>query len=121
MHPPSQANVEPSACPESFWVLPESSSGTAESKSPPPLDDPLLEELPLEEPPVEEPPLEEPPLGIVPLELPPPVDEPSGADPSLDSTGFVASGAHAGTTEAVTSAKPQMRTDRSFMFGAKQS
>ena len=122
MHPPSQTN-EPSALPESSWVLPESSSATEESA---PLEDPPLEELPLEEPLLEEPPLEElpleePPLDIAPPESSPPPEAPSGAAPSLDSTGFEAPGAHAGTRGAVTSAKLQMRTDRAFMFGAKQS
>jgi hypothetical protein len=68
MHPPSHSN-EPSALPESFWVLPESSSATDESAplEDPPLEDPLLEELPLEEPLLEELPLEEP-LDIAPPE-----------------------------------------------------
>jgi hypothetical protein len=118
MHPPSQAN-EPSGPPESFWVLPESSSGTAESAplEDPPLEDPLLEELPLEELPLEELPLEEPPLDEP---LPPEVA--SGAAPSLASFGFEALGEleeHAGARGAVTSAKLQMRADRAFMFGGK--
>jgi len=109
---------ESSTFPESSWVLPESSAVTDESE--PPLEDPLLEELPLEEPLLEEPPLEEPPLDIAPPESAPPPEAPSGAAPSFDSIGFKAPGAlvvHAGTKGAVTSAKPQMRTDRAFMFG----
>jgi hypothetical protein len=122
MHPPSQSN-EPSGRPESPWVLPESSSATDESA---PLEDPLPEELPLEEPLLEEPPLEEPLLEEPPLEEPPleeplPPVVPSGAAPSLDSAGFEAPGEleHAGTREAVASAKPQTRTDRAFMFRGK--
>jgi hypothetical protein len=83
---------------------------TAESE--PPLEDPLLEELPLEEP----------PLDIAPPESSPPPEAPSGAAPSLDSMGFKTPGdlvAHAGTRGTVTSAKPQMRTDRAFMFGGQ--
>jgi len=124
MHTPLSTATEP----ESSSLLPESLAVPPASE--PPLEDPLLDELPLEEPlleepPLEEPPLEEPPLDAAPpesspLPLPPPLEEPFGAAPSLDSPGFVASGefvAHAGTTRAVTSAKPQRRTVRAFMVG----
>jgi hypothetical protein len=91
---------------------------TPESESP--LEDPLLEELPLEEPLLEELPLEEPPLDIAPPSPPP--EAPSGAAPSLDSMGFQVPGElvpQAGTRGVVTSAKPQMRTDRAFMLGGQ--
>jgi hypothetical protein len=123
MHPPSQS-IEPSARPESSWVLPES-SGTDESG--PPLEAPPPEELPLEEPLLEEPPLEEP-LLEEPLLEEPPLEEPlppevaSGAAPSFDSAGLEAPGEleeHAGTRGAVTSAKPKMRRDRAVMFRGK--
>jgi hypothetical protein len=113
MHVPLSTATELSAQPESPWVLPESSSVTAESESP--FEDPLLE-APL----LEELPLEEPPLDVAPPESSRPPEAPSGAAASLDSTGLEASGdlvAHAGTREAVTSAKPQRRTDRAFMSG----
>jgi hypothetical protein len=112
MHSPLSPAAEPSALPESSWVLPESSSVTAESESP--LEDPLLEEVPLEEP----------LLDIAPPESPRPLEAPSGAAPSLDAMGFKVPDdvvVHAGTRGAVTSAKRQMRTDRAFMFGTKQS
>jgi hypothetical protein len=111
MHAPPSPAREPSAPPESSWELPESSLVTAESESPP-LEEPLPEELPLEEP----------PLDVAPPESSPRLEAPSGAAPSLDSVGFEAPVdlvAHAGTRGAVTSAKPQTRTDRTFMSGGQ--
>jgi hypothetical protein len=107
MHTPLSTATEPSAHPESSWVLPESSSATAESESP--LEDPLLEELPLEEP----------LLDVAPPESPG-REAPSGAAPSLDSPGFEAPedfAAQAWTRGTVMSAKPQTRTDPAFMLG----
>jgi hypothetical protein len=131
MHTPLSTALEASSVPESMrwprrpassWVLPESSSVTAESESS--LEAPLLEELLVEEPLLEELPLEEAPLDVAPPELSPPPEAPSGADPSLDPMEFEALGElvpQAGTRGAVTSAKPQRRIDRAFMLGAKQS
>jgi hypothetical protein len=109
--------------PASSWVLPASASAAAESAPPledPPLEDPPLDELPPEDPLLEEPPLEEPLFAELPLEEPLlPAEVPFGAAPSFDSSGFEALGdvgAHAATRGAVTSAKPQRRTDRAFMF-----
>lgn len=123
MHPASRATTEPSARPESFWVLPESSSVTEESASP--LEDPLLEELPLEDPLLEEPlleelPLEEPPLDIATPESSPPPEASSCVAPSLDPTELEAPGElvpQAATRAAMASAKPQMGTGRGFMLG----
>jgi hypothetical protein len=71
-----------------------------------PLEDPLLEEVPLEEP----------PLDVAPPESSPPPETPSGAAPSLELEAAGDVVAHAGTRDVVTSAKPQRKTDRAFMF-----
>jgi hypothetical protein len=122
MHPASRATTAPSARPESFWVLPESSSVTDESASPledPPLEDPPLEDPLLEEPLLEELPLEEPPLDIATPESSPPPEASSCAAPSLDPTELEAPGElvpQAATRAGMASAKPQMGTGRGFML-----
>src|SRR4051812_35901428 len=103
MHPPLSQTPESSAIPESSWVLPASSWGTAESESP---EEPLLEASRDIEPPESWPPL-----------------APS-APPSLDSMSFKASGdgaVHAGTRAALARAAPQRTTERAFMVRPQQS